>query len=80
MAGSLLSTLGVPELITYNLQDYYRLALSLATDRIKLAAIRSKIVANRATSPLFDNALFTRNLEDLYVKLLDNASGDAIPL
>jgi len=70
MAGSLLTTIDVPELITYNLEDYYHLALELATDRIKLAAIRNKIIANRETSPLFDSESFTRNMESAYIKMI----------
>ena len=74
MAGSLLSAIGVPELISYNLEEYYNLALDLASDRKKLLAIRIKIIANRETSPLFDSALFTRNLESVYSKLMDNST------
>ena len=70
MAGSLLTAMGVPELITYNLDDYYALALDLATDRNRLENIRKKIVANRDTEPLFDSQLFTRNLEAAYTKML----------
>ena len=72
MAGSLLSAMGVPELITYNLEDYHNLALGLTSDRKKLQVTRSKIIANRDTSPLFDSPLFTRNLESAYIKLMDN--------
>jgi predicted O-linked N-acetylglucosamine transferase (SPINDLY family) len=76
VAGSLLSAMEVPELITYNLEDYYRLALDLATDTKKLDAIRIKIIANRDTAPLFDSALFTRNLEGAYIKLMHNFTRD----
>ena len=71
MAGSLLTAIGVPELITYNLEDYYNLALDLSTDRKKLDAIRSKIIANRDTTPLFDSVRFTRNLEKTYIQMMD---------
>lgn len=74
MAGSLLTAIGVPELIAYNLEEYYRLALELATDREKLDAIRSKIVANRDTTPLFDSKRFTRNLEHAYRQMMEECS------
>lgn len=74
MAGSLLTAIGVPELITYNLEDYYQLALDLATDRKKLEAIRSKIIANRDTTPLFDSERFTRNLEQAYIQMINEYS------
>jgi len=75
VAGSLLTALGVPELITYNLADYSRLALNLATDRNNLAAIRRKIIAKRDTAPLFDSTRFTRNLESAYVQMMEESKG-----
>ena len=77
MAGSLLTAMGVPELITYNPKDYYRLALELATDRKKLDAIRSRIIANRDTAPLFDSERFTRNLEAAYIRMLEENGAKA---
>jgi protein O-GlcNAc transferase len=77
VAGSLLSAIGMSELITDNPDDYYRLALDLATDRKKLEAVRSKLVANRDTAPLFDSILFTRNLEHAYAGLVENHPADA---
>ncbi len=69
VAGSLLTTMGVPELVTYSLDDYYARARELANDRKKLGDIRERIIANRETSPLFDSVKFTRNLEALYTKI-----------
>lgn len=77
VAGSLLTTMGAPELITSDLSEYYQLAFELATNKDKLVAIRDKLLANRDTSPLFDSARFTRNLEQLYVKMMDDYVGSA---
>jgi predicted O-linked N-acetylglucosamine transferase (SPINDLY family) len=66
VAASILKAMELPELITDNLLDYERLALSLATDPARLAAIRAKLAANRKTTALFDTARFTRNLEAAY--------------
>jgi len=74
MAGSLLTAIGAPELITYNLEDYYKLALELATNSNKLEGIRKKIITNRDTAPLFDSERFTRNLEKAYIKMMDDYS------
>jgi len=71
VAGSLLSALGVPELITYHLDEYRALALELALDDRKRGEIRAKIMANRQTAPLYDSQLFTRNLERAYLDMLD---------
>ena len=54
VAGSLLTTLGLPELITTGLDDYEALALRLATDTKQLADLRARLQANRATSALFN--------------------------
>jgi hypothetical protein len=51
---------GIPELITSNLEDYQTLALKLARDRALLAEIKAKLVRNRNTYPLFDTVRFTR--------------------
>ncbi|RYD95134.1 MAG: hypothetical protein EOP61_20345 [Sphingomonadales bacterium] len=63
MAGSLLHAIGLPELITTSDQDYEALALALATDPERLARIKTKLGANRATEPLFDTNLFTHHIE-----------------
>jgi protein O-GlcNAc transferase len=85
VAGSLLTALGVPELITYSLEDYYTLALDLATDRRKYENIRNKIIANRESAPLFDSTKFTRHLEQAYRQMWDEYvafphSSDSSPL
>jgi protein O-GlcNAc transferase len=71
VAGSILTTIGLPELITTSLQDYEALALALARDPARLAALRQKLAVNRQTSPLFDIARFTRNLEGAYLQMQD---------
>lgn len=69
VAGSLLAAIGAPELITYNLENYYDLALSLATDKEKYQQVRSKIIAKSDSVPLFDTTKFTRDLEHLYQEI-----------
>jgi predicted O-linked N-acetylglucosamine transferase (SPINDLY family) len=69
VAASLLSALGVPELIARSLEEYEALALKLARDRTALNAIREKIARHRDTHPLFDTVRFTRNLEAAYVTM-----------
>jgi predicted O-linked N-acetylglucosamine transferase (SPINDLY family) len=72
VAGSLLTAIDVPELITYNIKDYYNLALDLSTNNEKREAIHEKISANRTTTALFNSELFTRNLENAYLKMMQN--------
>ncbi|MGC2201804.1 MAG: glycosyltransferase, partial [Stellaceae bacterium] len=66
VAGSLLRTVGLRELITTSLDEYEALALRLARDAPLLARLRENLAENRPTSPLFDTARFTRNLEAAY--------------
>jgi predicted O-linked N-acetylglucosamine transferase (SPINDLY family) len=69
VAASLLHAIGVPELVTQTPQDYETLAIQLARDPQRLAALRGKLAANRLTTPLFDTERFTRDLEDIYTRL-----------
>lgn len=66
VAASLLHAVGLDELITTTDEAYFDLALALARDPVKLAAVRSKLAANRLTMPLFDSALFVRHIESGY--------------
>jgi predicted O-linked N-acetylglucosamine transferase (SPINDLY family) len=69
VAASLLSAVGLPELIAADPQAYYSRALQLANDRDYLAMLRAKLTANRLSSPLFDTVLFTEHLEAAFVTM-----------
>jgi predicted O-linked N-acetylglucosamine transferase (SPINDLY family) len=66
VAASLLHAIGVHELVAGSLAEYEQLALTLARDRGRLAALRARIIANRRTHPLFDTTRFARHLEAAY--------------
>lgn len=66
VGASLLDAMGVPELIARCPEEYERLALELARDRDRLAALRARIATNRDSAPLFDTQRFRRNLEAAY--------------
>jgi predicted O-linked N-acetylglucosamine transferase (SPINDLY family) len=70
VAVSLLSTIGLPELVTHSLQDYETLALALAGDPARLAVLRQTLARNREESPLFDIDRFRRNIEAAYLHML----------
>lgn len=69
VAASLLTAVGLPELITTTSSDYEQLAIELARNPAALAAIREKLSHNRGTYPLFNAALFTRHIESAYTKI-----------
>ncbi len=69
VGASLLSTVGLPELVAESLDSYEALALSLAREPDILASIKARLIRNRATEPLFDTSRFTRNLESAYLAM-----------
>jgi predicted O-linked N-acetylglucosamine transferase (SPINDLY family) len=66
VAGSLLRAVALPELVTDSLPEYEALALRLATDGERLAALRARLTENRATCPLSDTPRFRRHIEAAY--------------
>lgn len=66
VAGSLLRAIGLPELVTENLEAYEALALKLARDRDELARIKARLGRNRQSFPLFDTARFRSHIESAY--------------
>jgi predicted O-linked N-acetylglucosamine transferase (SPINDLY family) len=66
VGASLLQAAGLPELIAPDLAAYEAMALRLARAPGELAQIRARLAEARETSPLFDSAAFTRNLEEAF--------------
>ncbi len=79
VAASLLSAIGLPELITSTQEEYEALAIELAMNPKKLSDIQLKLVNNRLTAPLFDTPLFTRNLEAAYIEMMERYHADLEP-
>jgi protein O-GlcNAc transferase len=71
VAASLLSAIGLPELMTHSLVEYEALALRLAGDGDYRADILAKLVRNRATFPLFDTDRFRRDIEAAYTTMYE---------
>jgi|GEM_PF-1634191 len=69
MAGSLLNTLGLDELIAHDLDDYEQRAIAFGTGRRDLAAVRQRLARARRESPLFDMPRFVHDLEDAYERV-----------
>jgi predicted O-linked N-acetylglucosamine transferase (SPINDLY family)/SAM-dependent methyltransferase len=77
VAASILNTMDLAELVTTNDEDYFNVALSLAQNHKKLAAIKQKIAEQKPLSPLFDTPKFARDLERLYLTIWEQElSGD----
>ncbi|MGE0083705.1 MAG: tetratricopeptide repeat protein [Desulfococcaceae bacterium] len=69
VAASLLSAVGLPELIVRNLNEYESLAVRLAQNPQECRQIRDKLAANRVKEPLFDTPRFARNLEKAFKEM-----------
>lgn len=66
VAASLLGAVGLPDLVTTSLDDYRALALALARDPQRLAALRARLAANLPDAPLFDTDRTRRQVETAY--------------
>lgn len=66
VAASLLTAIGLPELIVPDLKEYERKAVHVAQHADELRELRERLAANRTTWPLFDTPRFVRNLEKAY--------------
>lgn len=69
VAASLVHAAGLPEMAVESAGDYAALALALARDPARLAAIRSRLAEARATCPLFDTRAYTRRVEEAFTEM-----------
>jgi protein O-GlcNAc transferase len=63
VAASLLTAVGLPELIVSSLADYERTAIALGRDSERLRRLRERLADNRLKMPLFRTADYARGLE-----------------
>lgn len=66
VAASLLSAVGLPELIAPDLSAYEQIAIELGQNPAKLQQLKQKLLAQLPTTSLFDPSRFVRNLEANY--------------
>jgi predicted O-linked N-acetylglucosamine transferase (SPINDLY family) len=69
VATSLLSALGLTELVANSIEDYETKAVQFGQMPETLVAVRKKLLAHRITAPLFDTTRFCRNLESAFVAM-----------
>jgi protein O-GlcNAc transferase len=69
VSSSILSAMGLPQLITNSMEEYEALAVRLAGNPVELQEIRQKIAESRLTTPLFDTPRFVKNLETAYKQM-----------
>jgi protein O-GlcNAc transferase len=71
VAASLLTAVGLPELIATDVGSYTAQAIELANEREGLAAKRAFLAGSGHESPLFDTVATTRALEAAYAQMAD---------
>ena len=79
VGASLLSAVGLPELIAADLTEYERRAVDLATQPGELRWLRDKLASNRTAWPLFDTPRLVRNLERAYLAMWENYAAGREP-
>ena len=83
-AASLLTALGISELITYSQNDYIAKAIDLANNPVKLQLIKNKLKKNKLNTTLFNTSVFTKNIEASYLlmhkKYLQNETVEDIEI
>lgn len=71
VAGSLLRTLNIPELITESISDYVQQAIAFGSNPQKIQDLKSKLIQEKIKSSLFKPEIFTKNLESIYLKMVE---------
>ncbi|MBF0200226.1 MAG: tetratricopeptide repeat protein [Desulfamplus sp.] len=71
MSASILSAIGLGELVTENLESYRDLAVAIACDKERMVSLKGQLRENIWTMPLFDTHGFTLNLERAYIKIFE---------
>jgi predicted O-linked N-acetylglucosamine transferase (SPINDLY family) len=79
VAASLLHAVDLAALVTKSWDDYEALTLGLARDPARLREMRARLVANRATQPLFDTARTCRAIEAAYRIMWERAERGEAP-
>ncbi|WP_418315312.1 hypothetical protein [Piscinibacter sakaiensis] len=79
VAGSLLRSLDLPELVCADAAAYESTAIALLREPHRLLALRERVQQSAAQSPLFDGAQHARGLENLYDRMVERAANGQPP-
>jgi predicted O-linked N-acetylglucosamine transferase (SPINDLY family) len=69
MAGSLLTAVGLPDLITTTLADYEKRAVDLGRQPARIASYKRYLAEHGRQSPLFDIPQTVRDIESAFERL-----------
>jgi protein O-GlcNAc transferase len=79
MASSLLSSLGLAELVTHSMAQYEAAALDLGTNPLRLRHLRQCLRQRRADHPFFDTDRYRRCLEAAYQTMWERSAAGLPP-
>lgn len=79
VCASLLTAIGLPDLVTRTWEQYEALALDLARDPHRLAVLRARLAENRLSSPVFDIDRFRLSIEAAYERMVNRARAGLPP-
>jgi len=79
VASSLLTSLGLPELIAPDRDAFVATAIDLAANPERLGALKEKLARNRATASLFDAELYARRLDQAFAAMHARRLADLPP-
>jgi predicted O-linked N-acetylglucosamine transferase (SPINDLY family) len=79
MCGSLLTAVGLPDLITENLADYERLAVQIGRTPARAASYKRYLREQGRQSPLFDIPAIVRDIERQFAHLATQARAGLAP-
>ncbi|MFG1377669.1 tetratricopeptide repeat protein [Xanthobacter autotrophicus] len=79
VAGRLMQLSGLGDLVTDSAEAYETLALSLARDKDRLAAIRARLEEGTARVRLFDIQRYRAQIEAAYLAMMERAMAGAAP-
>lgn len=69
MAGSLLTAVGLPDLVTFTLEDYERMAIQLGRNPLRVASYKRYLAEQGRQSRLFDIPARVRDIEDAFERV-----------
>ncbi len=73
---SLLSAVGLNELVAKDIQQFVRLAVELAQDGARQSRLRHQLIEARTTAPLFDTVGTTRAIEQKFTEIARPAAAE----
>ncbi len=79
VGASLLTAIGLPELIVHSEQEFIDLATQLGQNPELLKALKDRLISNYQTMPLFNSRLFCKHLEGAYQEMYSRHTNDLPP-